>query len=52
MGNLAYPSFGISRQDDITQRQVKFYTDIIEIYNLYSNILVFVIMIIATDYMD
>jgi len=34
--NLEYPPFGIKRQDDITQRQVKFYTDIIDIYNLYS----------------
>ena len=36
MGNLEYPSFGISRQDDITQRHIKFYTDIIDIYNLYT----------------
>jgi len=34
--NLEYPPFGIKRQDDITQRQVKFYTDIIDIYNLYT----------------
>jgi hypothetical protein len=36
IGNLKYPPFVVSRQDDITQRQVKFYTDIIDIYNLYN----------------
>lgn len=36
MGNLQYPSFGFTRNDGITQRQVKFYTDIIDLYNLYT----------------
>lgn len=36
LGNLHDKTSNIIRQDSITQRQVKFYTDIIEIYNLYT----------------
>jgi hypothetical protein len=36
LGNLDCQSWSIIRQDSINQRQVQFYTDIIEIYNLYT----------------
>lgn len=36
LGNLHHTTSNIIRQDNITQRQVQFYTDIIDIYNLYT----------------
>ena len=36
IGRIDNHAFDIKREDTITHRQVKFYTDIIEIYNLYS----------------
>jgi hypothetical protein len=36
IGDLDHLNIAISREDNINQRQVKFYTDIIEIYNLYT----------------
>ena len=36
IGRTDDPAFSIKREDTITHHQVNFYTDIIEIYNLYS----------------